>query len=615
LARKNLYTPSKQEACTAIITRIKDVSIGNEDTNIPFKTVVTFKDASKASYDNLTYKDMERLNSDNDVSVIEITGDIPFVSAEDVSLVLIDTPGPNNARDDRHLKVQNELLGKSSKSLVIYIMTGEFGTDDDNTLLHRVADSMAVGGKQSKDRFIFVVNKLDDRKKEDGDTKQTLDRVREYLKNHGILNPNLFPAAALPALNIRLIENGADVDDDTVDETETKVRKLNRNESLHFEAYAPLPQSIRNEIDENIHIMRSNWVKSGKNILENPQEALIHTGIISIEAAIRQYVQKYAKTAKVKNVVDTFIHKIEEVKIFEKLKNKCAEQKKGIDEIINIIDSIKSEIYDGKNAKKFAEDVDNITNSFKPKSVDVIEGIIQKFQNKLSDYIFNKNISTNDFERELDSLKNFAKSLEKEFQVDLEELIRNDLIYIGNSLIKEYKNKLSSLVEQITIDNEIVTIDPLQIMQGSLDLVNLLSDTYKIEDKVPDGEEWVENYNKAWYKPWTWLQESGYYRKKYKTVEYLDVSKMAQDYLAPIGKFLRENQKAALAFAIEQSKKIAINFKNEVNRLDEVLNEKLSLLNNYVKDKDQANKRLKETEENLKWLNYIKSEVEQILEI
>ena len=91
----------------------------------------------------------------------------------------------------------------------------------------------------------FVVNKMDDRRKEDGDTSQTLERVRAYLRKHGIINPNLFPAAALPALNIRLIQNGVEVDEDTLDETEMKVRKLNRNPSLHFEEFASLPASIR----------------------------------------------------------------------------------------------------------------------------------------------------------------------------------------------------------------------------------------------------------------------------------------------------------------------------------------------------------------------------------
>ena len=138
--------PSKQEACTAIITRIKDSS----QSKVPFKAEVYDKDGNLLeAYENLTYPIMERLNGDDNVFEIKVNGNIPFVSSDDVSLVLIDTPGPNNSRDRKHETVQRDLLGKSSKALVLYIMTGEFGTDDDNTLLKRVAESMAVGGKQS----------------------------------------------------------------------------------------------------------------------------------------------------------------------------------------------------------------------------------------------------------------------------------------------------------------------------------------------------------------------------------------------------------------------------------------------------------------------------------
>lgn len=279
--------PSKQEACTAIITKIKD-----NKNNDSWQAEVYNKDNCLIeTHENLTYPTMERLNNDKDVSVIKATGNIPFVSSEDVSLVLIDTPGPNNSRDPEHKKVQSDFLSKSSKSLVLYIMEGTFGSDDDNALLQRIADSMKVGGKQSKDRFIFVVNKMDDRRKEDGDTEQTLNRVRDYLfKKHGIANPNLFPAAALPALNIRLMQNGTELDDDTMDETEMKVRKLNRNEHLHFENYATLPASICGDIKIKLDNAKSNNDANA--------EALVHTGIVSIEAAIRQYVQKYAKTAK-----------------------------------------------------------------------------------------------------------------------------------------------------------------------------------------------------------------------------------------------------------------------------------------------------------------------------
>ena len=122
--------PSKQEACTAIITRIKD----NDNNN--WEAEVYGKDGQFLESDGeLTYEIMKRLNDDERVSEIDADGDIPFVQSDDVSLVLIDTPGPNNMRNQEHRKVQEEYLGKSSKALILYVMEGTFGSDDDNVYI------------------------------------------------------------------------------------------------------------------------------------------------------------------------------------------------------------------------------------------------------------------------------------------------------------------------------------------------------------------------------------------------------------------------------------------------------------------------------------------------
>lgn len=605
--------PSKQEACTAIITRIKDT----EQVSVPFRAEVYHKDDYLAeTHEKLTYSIMERLNSDEDVSTIKITGDIPFVQSDDVSLVLIDTPGPNNSRDERHKKVQSELLGKSSKALVLYIMTGEFGTDDDNSLLKRVAESMAVNGKQSKDRFIFVVNKLDDRKKEDGDTSQTLERVRSYLRTHGIVNPNLFPAAALPALNIRLIQNGSEIDDDTRDETEVKVKKLNRNETLHFETYASLPPSVRGEINGMLDEARSSWTG---NANENFSEALIHTGVVSIEAAIRQYVQKYAKTAKVKNIVDTFMHKLDEVGCFEETKKKLAANRKESAKIVKQIDSIREKIDNVREAKKFKDAVDDAVVKINDDSKDVVEGIIQKFQKRIRTRIDNlrgSELDINDVEDEVERLAKFAKKLEPDFEVELDDLIRNNLVSTSNVLLEGYKKKLASLTEEIDIGKiSGVIIDPLKIMGGSV-----VSDSFSVrklvqEKEVEDGKEWVENASKKWYKPWTWFQENGYYRKKYKTVKYVAGDSLAQEFFKPVEATLFENGESAIKYALQQSKKIAERFNAEFKRLDNILKAKLAELESYATDQEQAEERIKESERKLAWLEEIKGKVASILEI
>ncbi len=612
--------PAKMEACTATITRIKDTP-NDEQTEVPFRAEVYDKNGQlKEKQEHLTYEIMERLNSDENVSTIQVMGNIPFVSSEDTSLVLTDTPGPNNSRDPSHKRVQSELLGKSSKALVLYIMTGEFGTDDDNALLKRVAESMRVGGKQSKDRFIFVINKLDDRRKEDGDVQQTLDRIRSYLEAHGVTKPNLFPAAALPALNLRLIKAGSELDEDVVDETETKVKKLNRNNGLHFEAYVPLPPSVRDTISNQIELARAKWKSEGKPANENPDEALIHTGLVSIEAAIRQYVQKYAKTAKIKNIVDTFVHKLDEVGCFEEAKRELATHQEESKRIVKQIESMRKKMDDANDAKKFKDEVNAALVKLDHDFQKAVDGILRKYERRVSEEILackGQEIEMESAIKAIDALKKFSRELEPEFRADLEELINGGIVNTSNFLLHGYKKKLSSLSKEIGGQGvEGIYIDPLKLMSGSVRLDQSLVDKLeKNERQIADGAEYVENTSKAWYKPWTWGDEEGYWRDKYKTVHCIKLSELAQAFFQPIQQSLHNNGDKACEHARTQAIKIAERFNIEFARLDNVLRVKLSELESYATDEKRAAERIKECERKLEWLNLIAVEVQAILEI
>ena len=600
--------PSKQEACTAIITRIKDV----EDMATWQAEVYDKDNRLMESHNNLTYQTMERLNSDEKVSTIRINGDIPFVKAEDVSLVLIDTPGPNNSRDPEHKRVQSEFLNKSCKSLVLYIMEGTFGSDDDNSLLERVASSMKVGGKQSKDRFIFVVNKMDGRNKNDGETEQTLERVRSYLKSHDIVNPNLFPAAALPALNIQMMQSGTLTDDDELDETKMKIRKLNRNEGLHLEKYASLPAGIRGEINNHLQEAKDNG--------DTAEEALIHTGIPSIEAAIRQYVQKYAKTSKIKNIVDTFDHKLDELGCMEETKRELAQNQEKGEEIAEQLALIRRKIDDGKSAKEFKSSIDNTLKQTQQNVQDVITNIRLKFKNKItekSDDLDGDEITLDEVEDEVKRLVRFVKKLEPDFEAELDETIQENLVKVVDSLLTEYRKKLASLTDELDLSvlgN--ITIDPLRLLGGSLQVNEDIS-TRKLTKtkKVEDGREYVKNTDKKWYKPWTWFQESGYYRTKYKEVKFVPGKDLAVTFFAPIDKGLIENAAAAQKHALQQAQNIANSYSEEFARLDNILQEKLAEMQSYVTEQDKAEERIRETSERLAWLENIQKEVESILDI
>ena len=602
LLRQKLM-PAKQEACTATITKIKD-----NDADC-FMAKVYDKDGTLIqTHAELTYETMEQLNANPSVSRIQVEGNIPFVTADDVSLVLVDTPGPNNSRDPEHKAATYRMLSESSKPLVLYIMNAtQLAVNDDYNLLSHVAESMKVGGKQSRDRFIFVVNKLDDFKKGEDSVEAAITKVRDYLKDNGIENPNIYPASALTALNIRtILANSDDDNDDDVYEAKGKVRKFNRNEEMHFEKYAPLTPSMRGEVED----MLAKAVAEG----DDNQQALIHAGIVPIEAAIRMYVQKYAKTAKIKNIVDTFIKKLESTQSFEKTKQEIATNRDEQKEILAQIDVIKKKLASGEDAKKFKTQIEQI--NYDKEISKLAQSVIVAAQKKITKQLSSTDakLSKRDAESICQVFAKFAEGLQAEVQVKLENLISNHVKKNAEDLLEQYKKKIAELAQDVKVGS--VELNPFELMQGDIisDTSALISKMTKSE-KVKVGEEWIANTDKKWYKPWTWFHEKGHYKEIYEDKEYVDGTELAQKFFAPIQELLYENSESAVEYAKKQTALIKKEFAKKFDELDAVLQSKLKELEICAKDNENIEARIKETQERLDWLEKIQNKVNGILEI
>ena len=151
--------------------------------------------------------------------------------------------------------------------------------------LKQIADSMSVGGKQSRERFLFVINKMDAYEEDDDDIlNETLPDTKKYLEKMGIENPNIFPVAAEPALLIRRYLNS-----DNEDERKKLLKKIQPiadkliiQEQLHLEEYvenyAELPGDCRMIIKEEL--------RKAKNDDDLLGQTLVHTGIRGIEEAM-----------------------------------------------------------------------------------------------------------------------------------------------------------------------------------------------------------------------------------------------------------------------------------------------------------------------------------------
>ena len=191
------------------------------------------------------------------------------------------------------------------------------------------------------------------------------------------------------------------------------------------------------------------------------------------------------------------------------------------------------------------------------------------------------------------------------------------LTLTGKAEIKDVVQGDASLKDEIDPASLVgVSIDPIKLMTGSLASAQDFSFRKLIQEKkVEDGKEWVENTDKKWYKPWTWFQEKGYYRQKYKTVKYIPAGDLAQEFFTPVEDGLYGNGESARKYALKQANRIAAAFNEEFSRLDNVLRAKLAELETIAADGKQAEERIAETERRLAWLETIKSKVASILEI
>lgn len=613
LLRQKLM-PAKQEACTATITEIKDT-----DSECFTAKVYDADGKLIQTHPELTFEIMEKLNSNPAVSKIRAEGNIPFVSSEDVSLVLVDTPGPNNSRDPEHRAATYRMLSESSKAVVLYILNAtQLAVNDDYNLLSHVADSMRVGGKQSRDRFIFVVNKLDEFKKGEDSVDAAIAKVRDYLKDNGIENANIYPASALTALNIRtILAESDDDDDDEVYEAKGKVRKFNKNPEMHFETKAPLTPSVRGQLEMRLSEARDNG--------DAKSEALIHCGIVPIEMAIQMYVQKYAKTAKIRNIVDTFSKRLESAKSFETTKQEIAENQDKHKEILANIEVIERKLASGKEAEAFKKRIDKINydNEIKKLANDIVKSAQQRVTEQLSSA--EERMDKKEAKQVCERFARFTENLRAEIQVKLEELITNHVTKNANDLLEEYRKKIAELAQDVNIGG--IAIDPFEIMKGAIEGLSNITAIMDAAEKTEKNWEVVGNHKeyKEVFGLRRWLNNKlgTSFNVDYDLVDdydwvehtYIDGTVLAQRFFAPVQEGLFEYSNAAVEYAKSQTKNVQNDFKKKFDELNEVLKKKLQELKDYTKDSKDVEAKIKESQRKLKWLEDIHVKTKAILDI
>ena len=609
--------PSKQGACTATITRIKD------DDDSTFKAVSVDQDGNEMdTYSVLDYKTMTSLNKNPQASEIRVEGNIPFVSSKEIKLILIDTPGPDNARDKRHGQVTAKALDQSSKMLVLFVMNGgKLHDEAQDMFLKRIAKSMSVGGKQSRERFMFVINKLDDYDEEDDDiANETIPDTVKYLEEMGIENPNIFPAAALPALLIRRYQSTFDADEKQKIFNELKpiAEKMIDQEQLHLEKYPKLVSSCQTQIDAELQTAIEN-----NDILG---QALVHSGIRGIEETIRMYVTKYCRPAKITNVVNTFKHGLDSAEAFEKTKAEIASREEEQDKLREQIAALEKKLTSKEENEKFKKRISSL--EITTKLGTDVDRLITDIQSDFSNFFL-------DCPKEMDDtdassfIKKFIKLVDEkqnEFQVAVDRLLRDDIKEKSNQLLKEYISKLVALSEELKGGG--LSIDLAAFARGNL---AQLSENHVIDSSIDSRiESHTETRSRTVTKRARGLDRlfhpSRWFNPEYEETEYYDVNvseevkyiskeKLYSSTVGPVYASLLAEKQRIMDYASEQTQEIKEYFYEKFDEVDDILAAKASELRSATTSKAAAEEALKQATKVLNDLENVKSELEAILEI
>lgn len=597
--------PSSQEACTAIITNIKD----NDDLE-SFKATVFDKQNTKiAESDNVTLKETIEWNSNEKVAIINMEGDIPFVKSNesDSNLVLIDTPGPNNSRNEEHKKTTWKMLGKSSKTLVLYVLNAtQLGTKDDKKFLTRVKDTMSVGGKQSRDRFIFVVNKLDDLKAKTEDVTKTLANVRSYLENDiGIDNPNIYAASALNALQLRTIlkdrsVNELDLDDDDEYDLLGKIRRAIKREDHHFEQYAPKIPSVKREID--------NKLSKAIEEKDKKEQALIYSGVPTIESAIKLYVEKYAIPAKISNIVATFEASLKKANIKHSLENEISKNEKLGDKLRAQAAEISSKLESAKNGKELQSKIDKISYSklVEKEARKSIKQAISDFNEQING--LPDELEEYEAKMEYESLVQEVEDIRQRVEVELNELVEFHINEQTQDLIDEYRNRINTILDESDMDMELGS--PIEFIHA--DIESSVGNIEQMNVQHREAEYHFES-QKKWYNPFTWFKgdkyvedapETNFVEKKDFVNMFSGVQPMLVDYVPQI-----------TAYAEVQEAKTRKFFEYEFERLTSMMQEEMKSLENVKSQKDLSEAEIEKNRQTLEWLASLETKLNNVLSV
>ena len=616
--------PAANEATTATIAQITDndsMTVGNFNGRRFNKDGIEVDGLQKVSLETL-----KEWNAKPDTKLIQLEGNIIGIKErENVRLVITDTPGPNNSQDPEHARTTMEHIQDSKRNpLILYILNAtQLGTYDDQRVLGEIAQIMKQGGKQSKDRFIFVVNKMDSFDPEQGENVEAaLGRVIEYLKNNGIENPLVYPVSA----NLtRLLRKRTEKPDELTRKERGDLGGMedlfNEEPSMDLVQYMPLTSSALRKLKE-----------------KQLPKALERSGLPAIEVMIDEYIDKYNLPNRVTRAYQALNKAID---VSSSANQLTIEVQKHSQDVATIEAQLKALVSNKDHFTKAKAKMDRLIKDKKSlypsKTISQIDESEAEIRQKIfkfqSDFIGTGNeLTKNQAEQKIRVLTEGINFESSRLINSLENVILESQSITQEKLGNVFNEYVKDLFEGLD-DIPLPVLDGLKSQVSniatmtSLGLANDEIRTRMVREKTGTREESYREKvgtrsTSTWWKPWTWGDEEDVFETRYRTVdvygdvkkEYVDVNEIWEDRETEIIRYFNELINAAREKVHVDLESYANTFKNFMEKEFEVkFKEIITDLQAKTADKAKIEKLAAEARDKLARINEFKEKLDKVL--
>lgn len=620
--------PNATQRCTAKISYIE-----HEPRAERFEAKAIDTNNPNTEFLPCTQEILEEWNKRDSVRNVYIRGRMPGINIANYRLQFVDTPGPDSAVHKEDRVTIDRFLNDNSLPMICYIIDRVNVSEED--YLKRLTKYMSQFGKQSEDRFIFVVTRMDQIQTTKTDTKESnpfktkIQEIRDDLARLGINNPRIFPVSSWIALKVREYSQLDEDDKEDAEDAFKAYRKKMKRLGISLMDYMDLSPSVADKLRNELTELEQKIDKDEDTEEESLRCIELLSGIPALELAIEEYLQKYSVPARITDAAQMFDDGITRANAEAKLVEEIDTQNTTLKEIESNIEKLRNYLGKKDSVENFKGMFPEEWSESKSLKIDLEQTDREydlRIREKLADWTpsldSNGQISPQEAQKLFEEFKEFMSGISTDMLSVYSQAVESD----AREQFKILKDKYEKIIKEFlgempeSLRKFIDNFDFLLKPTGSVDV-----DMQELI--VETTEEYIEQYVRKididhdgfwatfWSKmPFTETETIGT-RKATRVIKRVPYRKLKQD--------LRDESSVIRSEAIENARETARShylklrkaMLSEFSKVDQKLKDFSEQLNTKLVNRRTKQTELQEYKKVLDWVKNFKHRLDHVLDL